>query len=69
MSSNISGRVGRKRPLLHLLPYLKKHKFRITVGVAMVLLTNLVAIATPWILGTAVGELYREISRSALTPA
>ncbi len=66
MSSNVSGGVGRKRPLLHLLPYLKKHQLRIGVGIAMVLLTNLVAIATPWILGAAVGELYREISRGTL---
>lgn len=66
MSSELPGRAGRKRPLLHLLPYLKKHRYRIAVGISMVLLTNLVAIATPWILGAAVGELYREISRSAL---
>ncbi len=66
MRSNVSRKAGRKRPLLHLLPYLKKHKSRITIGIATVLLTNLVAIATPWILGAAVGELYREISRSAL---
>ena len=66
MSNRMSRAVGRKRPLLHLLPYLKKYRFRVGVGIAMVLLTNLVAVATPWILGAAIGELYRQISQGAL---
>jgi ATP-binding cassette subfamily B protein len=52
--------------LLHLLPYLGKHRLSIAIGVLMVLLTNLAAVAAPWILGAAVGALARQAHHRTL---
>ena len=52
----------RKRPLLHLLPYLTKYRRPIALGSLMVLLTNGAAVVFPWLLGLAVGALSRGAS-------
>ena len=56
----------RKQQLLTLIPYLKKYQARIVVGATMVLMTNLVAVVSPWILRNAIDRLYLEISRDIL---
>jgi ATP-binding cassette, subfamily B, multidrug efflux pump len=56
----------RKRHLLTLLPYLKKYRRQIVVGVFMVLLTNLAAVLIPWILGSAIDRLSQELRRDLL---
>ncbi|RPI21834.1 MAG: ABC transporter ATP-binding protein [Acidobacteria bacterium] len=44
---------------MHLVPFLELYRGRIVVGILMVLLTNGVAVVTPWVLGLAVGALSR----------
>ncbi|TDI09990.1 MAG: ABC transporter ATP-binding protein [Acidobacteria bacterium] len=56
----------RKRQLFTLIPYLKKYQAKIIIGATMVLLTNIVAVVSPWILGNAIDRLYLEISRDIL---
>lgn len=57
---------SRQRHLLSLIPYLKKYKRRIAFGGLMVLLTNLAAVVSPWILRSAINDLHLEISRDLL---
>ncbi|MCZ6484082.1 MAG: ABC transporter ATP-binding protein [Acidobacteria bacterium] len=56
----------RKRHLLGLIPYLKKYQTHLILGATMVLLTNVVAVISPWILRNAIDDLYQEISRDIL---
>lgn len=56
----------RKRQLLTLIPYLKKYQAKIIIGATMVLLTNIVAVVSPWILRNAIDRLYLEFSRDIL---
>ncbi|TDI17287.1 MAG: ABC transporter ATP-binding protein [Acidobacteria bacterium] len=56
----------RKRQLFTLIPYLKKYQAKIIIGATMVLLTNIVAVVSPWILGNAIDRLYLEVSRDIL---
>ena len=56
----------RKRQLLTLIPYLKKYQAKIIIGATMVLLTNIVAVLSPWILRNAIDRLYLEFSRDIL---
>ncbi len=56
----------RKRQLFTLIPYLKKYQAKIIIGATMVLLTNIVAVVSPWILRNAIDRLYLEISRDIL---
>jgi ATP-binding cassette, subfamily B, multidrug efflux pump len=57
---------ARKRHLLTLLPYLKRYRKQVLVGIVMVLLTNLVAVLVPWILGSAIDQLSQELRRELL---
>lgn len=66
MFTELSGPDSRLRPLLSLLPYLKKYRQKIVVGIFMVLLTNLAAVVVPWILKDAINHLYLEINRDLL---
>ncbi len=50
-------KLHQKYPLMHLVRYLKLYQGRIAVGILMVLLTNGVAVISPWVLGRAVGAL------------
>ncbi|MDA2930323.1 ABC transporter ATP-binding protein/permease [Acidobacteria bacterium AH-259-O06] len=56
----------RKQHLLSLIPYLRKYKRPIVIGALMVLLTNIAAVISPWILRNAIDHLYVEISRDIL---
>lgn len=56
----------RKRQLFTLIPYLKKYQAKIIIGATMVLLTNIVAVVSPWILRNAIDRLYLEVSRDIL---
>lgn len=56
----------RKRQLFTLIPYLKKYQAKIIIGATMVLLTNIVAVVSPWILRNAIDRLYLDISRDIL---
>ncbi|MDA2927889.1 ABC transporter ATP-binding protein/permease, partial [Acidobacteria bacterium AH-259-G07] len=47
-------------------PYLRKYKRPIVIGALMVLLTNIAAVISPWILRNAIDHLYVEISRDIL---
>ena len=66
MLSKSFGLDPRKQQLLPLIPYLKKYRARIIIGATMVLLTNIVAVVSPWILRNAIDRLYLEISRDIL---
>lgn len=66
MFTELSGPDSRLRPLLSLLPYLKKYRQKIVVGIFMVLLTNVAAVVVPWILKDAINHLYLEINRDLL---
>ena len=66
MLSKSFGLDPRKQQLLPLIPYLKKYRARIIIGATMVLLTNFVAVVSPWILRNAIDRLYLEISRDIL---
>jgi ATP-binding cassette, subfamily B, multidrug efflux pump len=57
---------ARKRHLLTLVPYLKRYRKQLVVGIFMVLLTNLVAVLIPWILGSAIDRLSQELRRDLL---
>lgn len=57
---------AREQHLLTLVPYLRKYRSRVIVGAIMVLLTNIFAVISPWILLNAIDELYLEISRDIL---
>jgi len=66
MLSKSFGLDPRSQQLLPLIPYLKKYRARIIIGATMVLLTNIVAVVSPWILRNAIDRLYLEISRDIL---
>lgn len=66
MFTELSGPDSRLLPLLSLLPYLKKYRQKIVIGIFMVLLTNLAAVVVPWILKDAINHLYLEINRDLL---
>lgn len=53
-------------PLLALLPYLSRYRTLLGVGILMVLMTNLAAVISPKILGAAVDDLKRAISRDLI---
>ena len=56
----------RRRHLLSLIPFLGKYKRQLIVGALMVMLTNVAAVCSPWILRNAIDQLYLEISREIL---
>ena len=66
MSSETDRRSVRGRELLTLVPYLKRYRFRLLVGSLMVLLTNAVAVVSPWILRSAVDDLTLGVSHQKL---
>ena len=66
MSTSLVRTKSRRRDLLSLVPYLKRYKGRITLGIFMVLFTTTAAMISPWILRSAVNDLYIEISRDLL---
>lgn len=66
MSSEFLRKLNQKYPLMHLVPYLKLYRGQIVVGILMVLLTNGVAVITPWVLGRAVGALARSPDHESL---
>ncbi len=53
-------RETRERPLLRLIPYLKRYRLRIGLGCLAVFLTNAGGVAIPWILRAATNALQRE---------
>lgn len=57
---------ARRRELLSLLPYLRKYRRQVVTGVAMVLLTNVAAVTSPWILRYAIDDLTVTVSRDKL---
>ena len=56
----------RRRHLLSLIPYLGRYKRQLIVGALMVMLTNVAAVCSPWILRNAIDQLYLEIKREVL---
>ncbi|HXK61414.1 MAG TPA: ABC transporter ATP-binding protein [Acidobacteriota bacterium] len=66
MSSDLRRRLPQKYPLVHLAPYLRLYRGRIAVGILMVLLTNAVAVVSPWVLGLGVGALSSKLSHSTM---
>lgn len=55
-----------KNHLLSLIPYIRKYRSQVALGALMVLLTNIAAVTSPWILRTAIDELYIKIDRDIL---
>ena len=66
MSSEAGRKSVRSRELLTLVPYLKRYRFRLLAGSLMVLLTNLAAVVSPWILRSAVDDLTVGVSHQKL---
>ena len=66
MSSEAGRKNARSRELLTLVPYLKRYRFRLLVGSLMVLLTNLAAVVSPWILRSAIDDLTVGVSHQKL---
>ena len=62
MSSEAARRIVPSRALLTLVPYLKRYRFRLLGGSLMVLLTNVAAVVSPWILRSAVDDLALGVS-------
>ena len=60
MFADPSSEAARTRPLLRLIPYLKVSRTRLLTGCLMVLLTNLAAVAGPWVLREATNALQSE---------
>ena len=56
----------RRQQLFSLIPYLQRHKNALVVGTAMVLMTNLAAVISPWILRNAIDHLFQEVTRDIL---
>jgi len=56
----------RRQQLFSLIPYLQRHKNALAVGTAMVLMTNLAAVISPWILRNAIDHLFQEVTRDIL---
>lgn len=56
----------RKYPLLYLLPYLGKYRRRIILGFAMVLLTVVASLFSPWVLKYVVDGFRHEFSKEKL---
>ncbi len=54
------------RHLRRLLPYLKRHRKRLLAGLAALLLTTGLAVASPWVLRYAVDDLARGVTRDKL---
>lgn len=54
------------RHLRRLLPYLKRHRERLLAGLAALLLTTGLAVASPWVLLYAVDDLARGVTRDKL---
>jgi ATP-binding cassette subfamily B multidrug efflux pump len=54
------------RHLRRLLPYLKRHRKRLLVGLGALLLTTALAVASPWVLRYAVDDLTRGVTRDKL---
>ena len=55
-----------KNHLLSLIPYIRKYRSQVALGALMVLLTNIAAVTSPWILRTAIDELYIKFDRNVL---
>ena len=55
-----------ERPLLRLIPYLKRYRTRILLGCLAVLLTNAAGVTIPWILREATNTLQQEAPSPAL---
>ena len=66
MSSEAEGNSARGREFLTLVPYLKRYRSRLMVGSLMVLLTNVAAVVSPWILRSAVDDLALGVSHQKL---
>lgn len=61
------GILRRERPLLRLLPYLSRYRTALILGSGMVLLTNLAAVCSPWVLREATNALQTaEVSASSI---
>ena len=60
MSISRSLQQRRSSPLLRLIPYLRRYKPQLYIGTAMVLLTNLAAVLSPWILRAAINRFQSE---------
>ncbi len=56
----------KKRPLLRLLPYLKRYRGRILLGCIAVLLTNAAGVGIPWVLRDATNALQQQGLSSAV---
>lgn len=56
----------RRQQLFSLIPYLQKHRKAMVVGTAMVLMTNIAAVISPWILRNAIDHLFQEVTRDIL---
>ena len=56
----------KKYPLIDLIPYLGKYRYRIALGFLMVILTVIAQLFSPWILGVVVEGLKQGIVREKL---
>ncbi len=66
MSDSVLEGGSRKRSLLALLPYLKRYRRKLALGVFMVFLTNVSAVVSPWIVRDAIDDLTVSISQRKL---
>lgn len=66
MSNSAGPRSYRGRELLALIPYLKRFRTRLLVGSVMVLVTNIAAVISPWILKAAIDDLTVHVSHQKL---
>lgn len=58
--------IHRKYPLLYLLPYLGKYRFKIGLGFVMVVLTAIASMFSPWILKYVVDGLRESLNKGKL---
>ncbi|MEE8348156.1 MAG: ABC transporter ATP-binding protein [Acidobacteriota bacterium] len=56
----------RRQQLFSLIPYLQRHRSALVVGTTMVLVTNITAVISPWILRNAIDHLFQEVTRDIL---
>lgn len=62
MKNSRQSKSRRQRELLALLPYLGRYRKRLFLGALMVLLTNAVAVVSPWLLKGAIDDLTLSVS-------
>ncbi|MBN1568925.1 MAG: ABC transporter ATP-binding protein [Acidobacteria bacterium] len=57
---------NRKYPLIYLIPYLGRYRFKIAIGFLMVIMTVIASMFSPWILGYVVDGLRQSLEKGKL---